>query len=142
MSPKKVLEKWAAAFNERNANALIKLYAEDAEILQVAFGNEPLRGQKALLESFVSFFEAFPDNYTNVENIFEDGEWAIIEWSGGGTFLGKLEDLEPTGKSFKLRGCGFFQIVNGKIKLQRGYWDKLTWFNQIGIPVEKPVQQI
>jgi hypothetical protein len=56
--------------------------------------------------------------------------------------LGKLEDLEPTGKSFKLRGCGFFQIVNGNIKLQRGYWDKLTWFNQIGIPVEKPVQQI
>jgi len=30
------------------------------------------------------------------ENIFEDGEWAILEWK------------DPLG----LRGCGFFRIVN------------------------------
>jgi hypothetical protein len=29
-----------------------------------------------------------------VENLFEDGEWAILEWS------------DPNG----LRGCGFFQV--------------------------------
>jgi len=45
------------------------------------------------------------------ENIFEDGEWAIMEWK------------DPEG----LRGCGFFHVVDGKIKLQRGYWDKLSF---------------
>ena len=70
---------------------------------QVAF-SDPGCGLKALLESFIAFFQAFPDNYTHVENLFEDGEWAIIEWSGGGTFLGELDSSPPTGKRVTLQG--------------------------------------
>jgi limonene-1,2-epoxide hydrolase len=43
-----------------------------------------------------------------------------------------LEWKDPKG----LRGCGFFQIENGKIIFQRGYWDKATWFGQVGLPIE------
>jgi len=25
--------------------------------------------------------------------------------------------------------------VEGKIKFQRGYWDKATWFGQLGLPI-------
>ena len=39
-----------------------------------------------------------------IENLFEDGEWAILEWR------------DPKG----LRGCGFFYVVNRKIVGQRG----------------------
>jgi hypothetical protein len=70
-----------------------------------------------------------PDTFTKIENLFEDDEWAILEWSGGGNF-------KPTGKSFALSGCGFFHVVNGKIKFQRGYWDKHTWFSQVGLPLD------
>jgi hypothetical protein len=45
------------------------------------------------------------------ENLFADGEWAILEW----------RDAEG------LRGCGFFHVVDGKIAFQRGYWDKLSF---------------
>ena len=130
-TPRQVLHEWVAAYNNRDPFALIELYADDAEVDQVAFNAPPLYGRAALLASFVDFFTAFPDNYTNPENIFEDGEWAIIEWSGGGTFLGNLGETPPTGKNFKLRGCGFLRIVNGKINFQRGYFDKQTWFGQI-----------
>ncbi|MBD1935794.1 ester cyclase [Microcoleus sp. FACHB-68] len=133
-SPKEVLRDWVAAYNARDPYTLIDLYHDDAINHQVAFG-DPLQGREALLESFIAFFNAFPDNYTHPENIFEDGNWAIIEWSGGGTFLGELGGNAPTGKSFTLRGCGFFQIVEGKICFQRGYIDKYTWFRQIGLPV-------
>lgn len=133
-SPKEVLLAWAAAYNERDPYALAALYHEDAENVQVAL-DTPVRGRDALLESFITFFRAFPDNYTHIENLLEDGEWAIIEWSGGGTFLGELGGTAPTGKSFTLRGCGFFHIVNGKILFQRGYFDKHTWFSQIGMPM-------
>lgn len=122
---------WVDAYNQRDPFALVGLYHDDAENTQVAFGDEPLRGRDALLESFVDFFNAFPDNYTNPENIFVDGDWAIVEWSGGGTFTGAFGEMQPTGKSFKLRGCGFFHIVAGKISFQRGYFDKQTWFSQI-----------
>lgn len=53
------------------------------------------------------------------EHIFEDGDWAILEWK------------DPLG----LRGCGFFQIAEGKIKFQRGYWDMLSFLRQQGLPV-------
>lgn len=139
-SPREVLLAWENAYNRRDPLALIELYADDAENLQVAFGEVPLRGREALLESFVSFFDAFPDNYTNIENLFVDGEWAIVEWSGGGTMIGRLGEAEPTNKSFKLRGCGFFHVVQGKIHFQRGYFDRYSWFSQIGLPmdVEQP----
>jgi limonene-1,2-epoxide hydrolase len=54
-----------------------------------------------------------------VENIFEDGEWAILEWR------------DPLG----LRGCGFFHVVGGRIVFQRGYWDKLTFLASQGRPL-------
>ena len=55
-----------------------------------------------------------------VENIFEDGEWAIMEWK------------EPLG----LRGCGFFHVKVNKIVFLRGYWDKLSFLKQHNLPIE------
>jgi steroid delta-isomerase-like uncharacterized protein len=129
---KQIIQKWVAAFNARDARAVAELYHEDAINLQVAIGI-PLVGRVAIQENMKQFFEAFPDNYTNIVNLFEDGDWVILEWEGGGTLLGAMGNIQPTQKHFKLQGCGFFQIVDGKIKVQRGYWDKETWFKQIGV---------
>jgi steroid delta-isomerase-like uncharacterized protein len=133
-TPKEVLRKWVDAINNRDAQAVAECYHEDAVNTQIAIGI-PINGRDAIYQDLKEFFTAFPDNYTNIENLFEDGEWAILEWSGGGTFSGKMKDMEPTGKKFTLRGCGFFYIPNGKIQTQRGYWDKISWMKQIGIPV-------
>jgi hypothetical protein len=54
-----------------------------------------------------------------VENIFEDGEWAILEWR------------DPKG----LRGCGFFHVRKDRIVFQRGYWDKLSFLKAHGVPI-------
>ena len=54
-----------------------------------------------------------------IENIFQDGEWAILEW------------WDPLG----LRGCGVFHVVADKIVFQRGYWDKLSFLRMHGLPV-------
>ena len=134
-TPKEVLQVWIEALNERDAQKAAALYHEDAINIQVA-ADSPIYGREAIFQDFVNFFSAFPDNYTHVENLFEDGEWAIIEWSGGGTFLGEFAGIMPSGKKFALRGCGFFQVKDGKINFQRGYWDKATMFNQIGIPMD------
>ena len=136
-TPREVLLAWADASNSRDPHALVALYHDDAESHQVALG-APVKGRAALLESFTSFFRAFPDNLTHPENVFEDGEWAIIEWSGSGTFTGPLGDIPPTGRSYTLRGCGFFRVIDGRIFFQRGYFDRHTWFTQLGIPVGKP----
>ncbi len=133
-SPREVLEQWVAAFNACDAYAAAALYHDDGTNWQVAAG-DPVVGRQDILKDLVSFFRAFPDSFTRVENLFEDGEWAMLEWFGGGTWRGEFAGSAPNGKSFTLRGCGFFRVVDGKIKFQRGYWDRATWFSQLGIAV-------
>ena len=133
-TPREVIQDWVAAFNQRNAHAAVQLYHEDATNFQVALG-DPTVGREAILDDLLSFFHAFPDNFTDVENLFEEGEWAILEWFGGGTWRGEFAGMSPNGRSFKLRGCGFFYITDGRIRFQRGYFDQATWFGQLGIPL-------
>jgi limonene-1,2-epoxide hydrolase len=108
MRPKEVLSEWINAFNKADSEALANLYHADAINHQVA--NEPVEGKQAIKKMFEGEF-AQAEMVCRPENIFEDGEWAIMEWK------------DPRG----LRGCGFFHVVDGKIKLQRGYWDKLSF---------------
>ncbi|PWS31902.1 nuclear transport factor 2 family protein [Pedobacter paludis] len=107
-SPKEILKLWIEAFNKTDIETLIDLYAEDAINHQVA--NNPVEGKPTIREMFENEF-ANADMLCQPEHIFEDGEWAIMEWK------------DPKG----FRGCGFFHIVDHKIILQRGYWDKLSF---------------
>ena len=108
MTPKEILEQWIKSFNDADVEALAELYDENATNHQVA--NEPILGKKSIKEMFANEF-AQAEMVCIPENIFADGEWAILEWK------------DPKG----LRGCGFFHVVNDKIIFQRGYWDKLSF---------------
>ena len=44
------------------------------------------------------------------------------------------DDLRPTVENGEI--FGFFQVVNGKILFQRGYWDKLSFLKQHNLPIE------
>ncbi len=133
-TPREVVQDWVTAYNRRDAYAAAELYHEDATNLQVALG-DPTVGRQAMLDELLSFFHAFPDNFTDIENLFEDGQWAMLEWFGGGTWQGEFGGMAPNGRSFTLRGCGFFHVPDGKILYQRGYFDKASWFGQLGIPL-------
>lgn len=117
LRPKEVVQLWVDAFNNHDVAGIVRLYHDDATNHQVA--NEPVAGIKAIKEMFTAEF-ATADMTAIVENIFEDGQWAILEWR------------DPLG----LRGCGFFHVVNGKILFQRGYWDKLSFLKQHNLPIE------
>lgn len=132
MSPKEVIEKWLIAFNTRDAELGASLYHVDAENLQIAFGN-PLKGREAIYQDLKQFFKHNPDNETHKVTLREVEDWAILEWEGNATFY---SGPGAQGKPYKLRGCGFFHVIDGKIKTQRGYFDKATWFAQVGLPVE------
>jgi steroid delta-isomerase-like uncharacterized protein len=129
-----VLMRWIEAFASRDPGRVAALYHPDAVNWQVA--DQPAIGQPKIREVFTQFFASFPDSYTRVENIIAQGDWAAWEWVGGGTFLGDLGRVKATGRSYEIRGCGFFRVVGGKITLQRGYWDKASWYAQIGIATE------
>lgn len=98
-SPKTVVRRWIAAFNAADADALAALYREDAVNHQAA--PEPLTGRDAIRAAFAAATttECLP------ENLFEDGEWAILEWR------------DPAGS----HACTLFHIIDKQIALQRDF---------------------
>lgn len=116
MTPKTLVRKWVDAFNKGNAEALAELYAENAVNHQIT--QEPVTGKDAICSMFKAEF-AQAEMTCIIENLFEDGEWAILEWR------------DPLG----LRGCGFFHIQENKIVFQRGYWDKLSFLRMHKLPI-------
>ena len=116
MSPKELIEKWVDAFNKGDAETVAEFYHDDAINHQVT--NDPVVGKNAIKDMFTSEFSQ-AEMHCIIENIFEDNDWGILEWK------------DPLG----LRGCGFFQIVDDKIKFQRGYWDKLSFLRMHKLPI-------
>ncbi|WP_285578096.1 nuclear transport factor 2 family protein [Geothrix limicola] len=116
MTPRELVFAWVEAFNKADSQALANFYAETAINHQVA--ESPVEGRTAIFDMFTAGFKA-AKMVCIVENIFEDGEWAILEWR------------DPLG----LRGCGFFHVVAGQIVFQRGYWDKLSFLRQHNLPI-------
>jgi len=116
VTPKQIVETWVRRFNAADADALAALYAEAAVNHQVA--NDPVVGREAIRDMFAREF-AQATMVCLVEQILEDGDWAALEWR------------DPLG----LRGCGFFEVRDDRIQVQRGYWDKLSFLRLHGLPV-------
>lgn len=116
MEPREVVKKWVSAFNRGDADEVAKFYAEDAINHQVV--QEPMEGRNAIREMFAREFDR-ATMVCQIENLFQDGEWAILEWT------------DPKG----LRGCGFFKIVDDHIVFQRGYFNELSFLRQQGLPL-------
>ena len=117
MRPRQIVEAWVEAFNRGDAEEMAGFYHDDAVNHQIT--QDPVRGRIAIGEMFAANF-AQAEMVCIKENIFADGEWAILEWR------------DPLG----LRGCGFFQIRDDKIIFQRGYWDKLSFLKLHGLPID------
>jgi ketosteroid isomerase-like protein len=116
VQPKELVQRWVEAFNRHDAEKLAVFYHDDAVNHQIT--QDPVQGREAIKAMFVRDFAA-ADMVCIVENIFEDGDVAILEWR------------DPLG----LRGCGFFHVRDSKIIFQRGYWDKLSFLRLHGLPV-------
>jgi limonene-1,2-epoxide hydrolase len=114
MRPRDVVKAWVDAFNRADVDALGSLYHPNAINHQVA-AEGPVEGRESIEARFAAEFAA-AKMVCIPENLFEDGEWAILEWR------------DPRG----LRGCGFFHVVDGRIAFQRGYWDKLSFLKMHG----------
>ncbi len=118
MTPKEQITNWVKIFNRKDAQGLTEMYHKDAINHQIT--KDPVEGKESIRKMFEHEF-AIADMHCIVENIFEDGDWGILEWK------------DPLG----LRGCGIFHFVDDKIRFQRGYWDKLTFLRMHKLPLPK-----
>jgi limonene-1,2-epoxide hydrolase len=116
VTPKELVLEWVNRFNRADTGGLAALYAPDAVNHQVVM--DPLHGREAIHRMFSIEFSRAQMTCV-IENLFQDGDWAILEWS------------DPNG----LRGCGFFNVRNDQIVFQRGHFDQLSFFRRQGLAV-------
>jgi uncharacterized protein (TIGR02246 family) len=91
---KEMLQKWDAAFNVGDANALADLYTDDAARMVPGF--PAWKGKEEIRAGFAKQLATGPEKYTIevenlVENIVVSGEWACVRGIGKATWSPKSE---------------------------------------------------
>jgi len=116
MKTNETILRWIELFNRGNAEKLAELYHEDAIMHQMVYG--PVKGREAIKRMLSAGFKT--TRMTSVpEQIIETEQWVVLEWKD----------------SAGVKGCSIFYVCNGRIKIQRAYWDKLTFLKKHKLPL-------
>ena len=111
-----IIRSFIAAWSRLNPDELVDYFAEDGVYHNMPIG--PIQGRAALMP----FIAAFVKNWTATE-------WEVITLiSAGDVVIAERLDRTKVGdKSVNLPCCGVFEMVNGKIKVWRDYFDMGTY---------------
>jgi steroid delta-isomerase-like uncharacterized protein len=118
-------------WNGGNIPLITELVAADYVYLNPR-GDE-LRGPKGFERRVTVMRSAFSDLHMDIEDAFGEGAKVAYRLRTSGTFLGKLRDIEPNGKSFISRASAFARFENGKIVEEVEYIGEPTIFEQLGV---------
>lgn len=124
------------AMGRKDLEALKKLYAADCVIETPDAGT--LRGPEAVATWFGQFFVALPDAAWESSCKHDSGNVAIDEGFVVGTNTGPLamptgEELAPTGRRVRVRGCDVATVEDGQVTSHHFYFDQLELLTQLGI---------
>jgi steroid delta-isomerase-like uncharacterized protein len=83
-------------------------------------------------QCFDMYHSVFPDLHFSVEDVFGDGDEAVVRWVARGTHRGELMGMEPTGKAMEVTGISILRIANQRITEHWLNWDTLGMLQQLG----------
>lgn len=117
-----IVKAYFDAWDAHDTNAILATFTVDGSY------SDPVGGKNLAGQDYVdyanSLFAAFPDlKLELVANIIASNGMVAAPWLLFGTHKGAMGELQATGKSIVLPGCDFIDVVDGKIKEVRGYFD-------------------
>jgi steroid delta-isomerase-like uncharacterized protein len=120
------------AMNARDARAMAQHWSEDGVDDIVPMG--VLRGRDEIRDYMASVFAAMPDARTTLGRLVAGETSCAVEWRLEGTFDGEaFMEIEPTGKHVEIRGCDMFELEDGLLVSNAGYFDGAAFARQIGL---------
>jgi predicted ester cyclase len=75
---------------------------------------------------------AFRQDYV-VEHLVSEGQMHVAIWRSQATHVGALLGVEPTGKTFTVRGITAYAVENGLITAHWEQFDAVTILTELGI---------
>jgi steroid delta-isomerase-like uncharacterized protein len=132
---KETTDRFVAAFNAHDENALKALHADDIKFN--APGGFKATNAKDALAYATTWQKAFPDGKMKVRSEIVSGPWVVQEVLMEGTHTAPLESptgtIAPTYKKVVGYGVQLMRIENGKIAEARIYFDQLDQMRQLGL---------
>ena len=110
-----------AAWNSQDLDRIEAFFHPDFENHQMPF--EPVIGRDAYLEHCRHWFEAYDEFWMEEVSLVGGGGIACLESRGGGVRKGSFFGLAPSGEPEINHACDVFELRDGLIVMERGYWD-------------------
>jgi steroid delta-isomerase-like uncharacterized protein len=130
-------ERYAAAWNERDVDAMAGLLTADIVWSDPALPM-PALGIPAVQEFMRASFRTFPDlqfSEPDPPHFTVDGELVAWAWRMEGTMSGPADPpgFAPTGRKMRVDGVDLWTIHDGRIARYRAFYDALDLARQLGI---------
>ena len=123
-------------WNERKFDEVADALASDGRILVMGTG-DTFEGRDGVLQYNTAWSDGFPDGQITIDNIVNAGDVVVVEFTGRGTHTGTLVtsmgEVPATGRSVTLKLCDVLEFRDGKITMQRTYFDSGSLMAQLGV---------
>lgn len=129
-----IANRYFAAWNRRDAQALLSTFAESGTYRDPTIPGE-LTGA-AIAENAQTLWRAFPNLVFEILSVAETRPGRVAaEWVMTGTNDGEFRGLPATNKSISLPGADFITVECDTIQSVTGYFDTRTIPEQLGLQV-------
>ena len=139
MTREQVLEFFARQqdhWNRRDPTALAEGHAPEGTLVSPIF--RTVVGRPAILASYRSIFQIFPDWTFTGEELLVDEERVAQAFSVTATHVGEFMGLPGSGRRFQIQGVRLFAMEGGLIARERRYYDFTGLLIQVGVLRSKP----
>lgn len=140
MQPAEVAQRYIDAWNTRSPAAINAMFLEGGTYSDPVT-NGPLTGP-AIGAFAEGLFASFPDLSFEITSNAETGSGVVLEWTMRGTNTGSLRGLPPTGARIAQQGIDVIRVQHDKVVSVRGYFDRQTMLEQLGLQIVVQPQQI
>jgi steroid delta-isomerase-like uncharacterized protein len=131
---RKTARRFFEAFNSHDVEAALELFGEEAVALVVPEEMGIGQDREALAQYLAMNFEAFPDMHLEVLDMAAEGDLVAARVRGTGTHEGEFMGIRPQGRAVEEDYGEFFRFDDdGKIVRMWGYYDSLSFMQQLGI---------
>ncbi|MFK4771660.1 nuclear transport factor 2 family protein [Rhizobium sp. ZW T2_16] len=127
-----IVDAFYRAYNDHDALAAVRLYAEDGRHDEIAFG-AARQGYEELRKGLEGFFAMMPDVCWRERERIRSADHVAILYEMTGTFLPRPKEGAslPSARSVTLEGLHMLEIRDGRITVSQDYWDKAEFLAQI-----------
>jgi predicted ester cyclase len=129
---RQIVEKWQEIIDNKSFDDLVSVEADDIENINPGGTFTGLVSHRKMLETFAT---AFPDYIHANYNFIETGDWIAMEGHFSGIHSGPLamgnSILPPTNNKIEFPYSGFIKIENGKVRINKLYYDSKLFSDQL-----------